>query len=331
MEIVVFGAGSLGSLIGGLLAREHDVTLVGRDPHVSVVRRSGLDVGGAFEFTVRPDARTDLSAFSSTADLGVVTVKAFDTEAAARALSGRVETVLSLQNGMGNEQILGTELDRVLAGTCTYGAVLREPGVVNCTGRGEVVCGPFGAAGSETSGETDRSGPADRADRAGSDDRGDHGDHDACEDRCAAERVGNALRSAGIEATVAEDMADRLWEKLAVNAGINPVTALARVPNGALRSGNAHELAVRAARETARVAREGGVDLADGKAVAALEGVIETTAANESSMLQDVRAVRRTEIDAISGHVADRAIGSVPVTETLRDLVRAWERGQSLR
>jgi 2-dehydropantoate 2-reductase len=59
--------------------------------------------------------------------------------------------------------------------------------------------------------------------------------------------------------------------------------------------------------------------------------VIENTAANDSSMLQDVRAKRRTEIDAISGYVADRATEPVPITETLRDLLRAWERERGLR
>ena len=307
MDIVVFGAGSLGSLIGDLLARVHDVTLVGRDPHVAAVRESGLTVGGEFDLATHPGARTDVSSLASDADFGVVTVKAFDTECAARALSGRVDVALSLQNGMGNERVLRTELDRVLAGTCTYGAVLREPGHVECTGRGEVVLGPFGES---------RSNEPERADRT---------------DRDAAERVGRVFRSAGIDVTVAADTTERLWEKLAVNAGVNPATALARVPNGALRTGDARDTAVAAARETARVAREQGADLSDDRALAALEEVVETTAANESSMLQDVRTTRRTEIDAISGYVADRATDPVPVTETLRDLVRAWERGQGLR
>jgi len=303
MDVVVFGAGSLGSLIGGLLARVHDVTLVGRDSHMEAVRRSGLELTGEFDVTVHPDVRTDVPA---KADLAVVTVKAFDTGIAARALSGRADVALSLQNGMGNEERLRTELDRVLAGTCTYGALRRDPGTVECTGRGEVVLGPFVPNGSREVGRADRD---------------------------AAERVGRAFRDAGIETTVAEEMAERLWEKLAVNAGVNPVTALTRVSNGALRSGDAdaHDLAAGAAHEAARVAREQGIDLSDERALAALEGVIENTAANDSSMLQDVRAKRRTEIDAISGYVADRATEPVPITETLRDLLRAWERERGLR
>jgi ketopantoate reductase len=73
MDVVVFGAGSLGSLVGGLLAGGHDVTLVGPDPHVSAVRERGLRLVGAVEMTVRPDAVTDPPA---AADLAGVCVKA---------------------------------------------------------------------------------------------------------------------------------------------------------------------------------------------------------------------------------------------------------------
>ena len=142
MNVVVFGAGSLGSLVGGLLAREHAVTLVGRDPHVAAVRESGLRVEGAFDFGVRPEATTDGRGLD--ADLAVVTVKAFDTETAADALAtGDVDAVISLQNGLGNETTLAARLDcPVLAGTVTYGAELSAPGVVTCTGEGDVALGP---------------------------------------------------------------------------------------------------------------------------------------------------------------------------------------------
>jgi 2-dehydropantoate 2-reductase len=319
MEIVVFGAGSLGSLIGGLLARAHDVTLLGRDPHVEAIRRSGLEITGEIEFVVDPDARTDAP---PAADLAIVTTKAFDTESAARALAGRADCVLSLQNGMGNEAVLRTELDRVLAGTCTYGALRDEPGVVRCTGRGEVVLGALPERRSEGSDRADRDGGTHRA---GSVNR---------TDRAAADRVGRAFREAGVETTVTDDMTGRLWEKLAINAAINPVTALTGAPNGALRTGEANRLATGAARETARVARAQGVELTEERALTALEDVIEATAANDSSMLQDRRQGRCTEIDAISGYVterADRAGVPVPITETLRGLLVAWERADGLR
>jgi 2-dehydropantoate 2-reductase len=303
MDIVVFGAGSLGSLLGGVLASAHDVTLVGRDPHVSAVARDGLAVTGAFDRHATPAATTDGTDLAG--DVALVTVKAFDTEAAARELAtGSFDAVCSLQNGMGNEETLAAHVDcPVLAGTVTYGAILREPGVVECTGEGDVVVGdPDG-------GESPQ-----------------------------AERLATAFREAGIDATAAADMPRRLWSKLAVNAGINAVTALARVDNGALLDGDANALATAAARETARVARAHDVSLSNRDAVARVESVADGTAANRSSMRQDVAAGRRTEVDAINGYVVDAAATArreldvdVPVNETLTELLRAWEAGRGHR
>ena len=288
MEILVFGAGSLGSLVGGLCAREHRVTLVGRDPHVAAIRESGLAVEGAVEFTVHPDARTTVP---DRADLALVTVKSFDTLEAGRALADcSPDVTCSLQNGLGNEEALATQLDTVLAGTCTYGARLLEPGRVACTGIGGVALGAPDGGHSE-----------------------------------AAERAAAALRAAGIETSVTKEMPERLWRKLAVNAGINPTTALAGVSNGVLADGPLHEIASEAARETARVAREQGVDLCEREAVAALDSVVAATAENTTTMAEDIQNGRRTEIDAINGAVVERAESSVPVNRTLAALVRARE------
>ncbi|WP_256685686.1 ketopantoate reductase family protein [Halococcus qingdaonensis] len=290
MEILVFGAGSLGSLVGGLCAREHRVTLVGRDPHIAAIRESGLAVEGAVEFTTQPEARTMVP---ERADLALVTVKSFDTPAAGHALADcNPEITCSLQNGLGNEEALAAQLDTVLAGTCTYGARRPAAGRVECTGIGEIALG------------TPDGGPS-----------------------AAAERAVEALRSADIDAVHDDGMPKRLWRKLAVNAGINPTTALAGVENGALADGPLQDIASEAACEVARVAREQGVNLAESEAVAALESVVEATARNTSSMAQDVEAGTKTEIDAINGAVVDRADDRVPVNRTLAALVRARERG----
>lgn len=296
MDILVFGAGSLGSLLGGLLAREHAVTLVGREPHVSAVAADGLVVDGAHEFVVRPDAVTAVPEGCSV-DLAIVTVKAGDTDAAAAALADcDLDAALSLQNGIGNEETLADRLAcPVLAGTCTYGAMTPEPGRVTCTGVGEV------ALGARTGGESS-----------------------------LAREVGDAFAVGGIETTVATDMPRRLWEKLAVNAAINATTALSRVENGALLDGPGAAVAADAAREAARAAQRAGVDLPEATAVAAVERVAEATASNTSSMHQDVLAGRATEIDAINGAVVAHA-ERAPVNRTLTSLVRAWEADRGLR
>jgi len=297
MEIAVLGAGSIGSLLGGLLAREHRVTLVGREPHVTRVAEAGLTVAGAVECTVYPAARTDTA--DLTADLVLVTTKAHDVATAATDLahdSVAVDTVVPLSNGIGHAELLAECLEAtVLAGTTTYGAVLERPGHVTCTGVGEVTVGA-------------RDGGPSRA----------------------AERVSAAMNAAGVEATAVEDAPRRTWEKLGVNAGINATTALARVENGRLSEEPGRSVAHEAARECARVARVEGVELSDTAAVAALEEVVAATAANRSSMRQDVEAGRRTEIGAINGAVVERAEEHgirVPTNRTLARLVKLWERG----
>lgn len=298
MNILVYGAGSLGSLVGGLLARAHDVTLVGRDPHMRHVRADGLRVEGSVEAHTHPRALTDGT--GQRADLAIVTTKAYDTDAAARALAtGEYEAVLSLQNGLTEERLVAGLDSLVLSGTATYGARLREPGRVECTGEGEIVLGTL-------TGEPSRH----------------------------ANRAADAFTEAGLHATSVTDMPRRRWEKLAVNVGINAPTALADVDNGALLDGPAADVAETAAREAAKVARSEGVDLPDDAAVAALERVATATAANHSSMRQDVEAGRRTEVDAIYGTVVERAVTAgvdVPTCRTLAGLVRAWEAGRELR
>ncbi|WP_336328271.1 ketopantoate reductase family protein [Halovenus sp. HT40] len=297
MQICVFGAGSLGTLIGGVLASEHSVMLVGREPHVSVIERDGLRISGAIETTTHPAATTTPP---EAAELGVVTVKSFDTAEAAEALAEcSLDGVLSLQNGMGNEELLAEALDcPVLAGTCTYGARRGDPGTVECTGIGDIVLGPRDGGKS-----------------------------------ALADRVTEAFTDAGLVAESSTEMPRKLWSKLAVNAGINATTALARIPNGSLLDGPVASVAAEAARETARVARQQGLDLTDEQAVRRTRAVADATADNTSSMQQDVLGTARTEIDAINGYVIEMAGDDTPVptNETLTALLRAWEQEQGLR
>ena len=322
MRIVIFGAGSLGSLLGALLDSAHDVVLVGRDPHVSTVRERGLRVTGIDSFEASPAATADGTGLD--ADFAIVTVKAYDTAAAARDLAtGDIGAAVSLQNGLGNEAALAAELDcPIVAGTTTYGAMLSEPGVVAWTGRGEVVVGNWRVS--------DRWGDGSDGRDAGGyeDDVGDATDTDP------ASWVADAFRAASIDAGVDPDIRHRLWLKLAVNAAINPITALARIRNGQVFEGPTAEYAERAAAETARVARAEGVGLDTETAIGEARTVARRTADNRSSMLQDLVAGRRTEIDAISGAVADGAEAhgiDAPVNGLLSALLRGWEAGERLR
>jgi len=143
--------------------------------------------------------------------------------------------------------------------------------------------------------------------------------------------VAELFREAGLETRVVEDSAALLWSKLAVNAAINPLTAILRIPNGALlRSPALEELFVRAAREVAEVAVAAGFGLpmAFTDPATRARAVCSSTANNRSSMLQDLERGVVTEIDAICGAVvtaAHRHGRYVPVNEALWRRVRALE------
>lgn len=263
------GAGALGSLLGGLLAGEHDVLLVGRDPHVATVAEEGLVLEGATEVTVHPRATT--AAPEEAQDLVLVTVKAFDTAQAARdlvPLLGQGTRVLTLQNGLGNLPALAETVapERLLGGTTSHGATYVEPGRIRHAGVGDTVVGSW---------------------------RGPRKD---------AERVADAFGEAGIDVEVTGRVTEAIWRKVLVNAAINPLTALARVPNGELlEDAGLHACLRQLAEEGAAVARAVGLAIDDEEAVAAAERVADQTAENRSSMLQDVEQGHRTEVEQING------------------------------
>lgn len=291
MKVLVFGAGSLGSLLGGLLASEHDVTLVGRDPHMRTVAATGLTITGVREDHVEVTALTDVTGVS--ADVALVTVKSYDTESAARALTNaEIDAVCSLQNGLGNEAILAEALScPVLGGSVTYGAEVSEPGVVRMTGEGTVTIGGFDDASPEL-----------------------------------VVSLVSAFERADIAADASDDIEATLWAKAAINAAINPTAALARARNGALVDGPLSAVATEAALEAAAVARANGIQLADDAIREQVLEVARATAENRCSMLQDVLSGKRTEIDAINGAIVDRSGDvAVPINETLANLVRGLE------
>ena len=190
-------------------------------------------------------------------------------------LAGRVSSetpVLTLQNGLGNAEALAAQLkpEQVLAGVTTFGAQRAAPGAVRLTGRGECVIGPWNRA-------------AERH----------------------ARPVADLLSRAGLPSTVANNIVPVLWKKLAINAVINPLTAITRAPNGELLGRPELEpLIAEIVEEVWRVAARYKIPLPTPPELAEeVRRVCRVTAANRSSMLRDIEEGRRTEIDAINGAV----------------------------
>ncbi|MDP8256812.1 MAG: ketopantoate reductase family protein [Candidatus Alcyoniella australis] len=301
MRIYVIGAGAVGSIFGGYLSLGgHEVTLVESRPETRQnVERHGLRIEGLRgELCARPRI-VEQAGPDAAAQLVMVCTKAYDTAAAVdqhRALFGADTLAMSLQNGIGNVEALAERVggENVLAGTTTSGGYLVEPGRVCHAGQGLTVIGES------------RGGESQRA-----------------------QRIAKAFCDAGIQTEVSQHIDELLWSKLCVNVAINPLTALLGVPNGVpAQYEPSKRLMLAAVDEAVDVAASVGV-LLDREQMRerALE-VARLTADNRSSMLGDLAAGRRTEIDFINGAVA--RVGAqhgvdTPVNRVLAQLVRAAE------
>ncbi|MBN2108386.1 MAG: 2-dehydropantoate 2-reductase [Deltaproteobacteria bacterium] len=302
MKIVIAGAGAMGCLFAGLLAgSRHELWLLEKDAgKVDAIRSAGLsiEISGA-EPAVSMPSITAYAGDAGIADVLVLLVKAYDTAAAVQAalpVIGPQTTVLTLQNGLGNIEAITRAVPQtlLLAGTTAQGATLLGNGRVRHAGRGETVIGPLVPEGA-----------------------------------VRAHAVQEIFQSAGIPATVAEDIQPVLWGKLLVNAGINALTAIMRVKNG--RVGDMEPLQAvmrRAVAEGAAVAQRLGISLPYPDPVVRTTEICCATAENFSSMYQDISLGRRTEIDSINGVIVEYAnrLGlPVPVNCMLTRMVHALE------
>lgn len=313
-RVVVAGAGAVGSVFGGLLAaRGHEVLLAGRDPHMAAIARDGLRVHGIFGETIsRPAVTTDLAAAASAADLVLVAVKSHATAAVADTLarwSPRPQLVVSLQNGLGNVEVLGAALGdgRVLGARVIFGAVVTRPGEVLVTVNARpVAIGPLRADARATA-------------RAGA--------------------VAALVADAGIPCEAVAATEPLLWEKALYNCGLNPIGALHGLTYGEVAAEPARRAELDAAiREGFAVARASGIGLPWPDAGAFLRhfhgNLLPPTAAHRSSMSQDLAAGRPTEIEAICGAIARagaRAGVATPVNDRLVAAIHAAERDGAAR
>ncbi len=294
MKIVVMGAGALGSLFGGLLALSgEEVVLVGREKHVDAINESGLKISGLTDATVDLKA----SIHPEEADLIFFTVKSYDTlETASKLILNDDTIILSLQNGLGNEEIIKKVVGNhhVIGGITSYGALFIEPGHIRHTGIGDTVIGELDGSVTER-----------------------------------VSHIAKILSEAGIKTEVTDAIKQKIWEKLVVNAGINALTAITDVNNGKLLEiSELNNLMYDASLEAVEVGLAFGIKL-DHDLIEQVEDVARKTAENRSSMLQDVSRGKRTEIDAINGMIVNIGAESgikTPVNRILTSLVKGIEK-----
>lgn len=301
MEILIIGAGAMGGLFATLLAPHARVCLLTTNAdHARAINDRGLTLTG-MDGAVRRTAMSALTApdaYDRRADLVLVCTKARSTGAAA-ATAGHLLSgdglALTLQNGLGNLERLAAAVgaDRAAAGVTAQAATLLAPGHIRHAGCGPTVLG-IGLG---------------QAERLGA--------------------VADLFNRAGIDTRLADDVEALLWSKLIVNAGINALTALVRVPNGVLAQVPACEaLMAEAVAEAVAVARALRIDLPYDGQEERVRQVCALTAANRASMLQDILRGVPTEIDAINGAIVakGREVGvPTPVNLLLTRLIKALE------
>ncbi len=296
MRICVLGAGSIGSLFGALLARaDNEVVLIGREEHVRAINERGLRIVGAEDFTVYPEALT--YAPEEEPDLIILATKSYSTshalDCAARCI-GRRTWILSIQNGLGNEDLVLKHTKNVLGGITTNGAMMVDWGTVRWTGKGITTIGLYP--------------------------KGTHG---------FVEKVADTFGEAGIETYVTDNIIGWKWAKVIVNSVINPIGTLLEVKNGfILEDDYLQGIAVEIAREGCITAQQYGVEF-EVHPLELLWSTLEKTRDNYNSMLQDIRKGKKTEIDYINGKIVEYAesIGlKAPMNALLWALIKARER-----
>jgi 2-dehydropantoate 2-reductase len=309
MNILVMGAGAVGSAVGGFLCQGgHCVSLVGRDPHMAAIRERGLRIEGIWgEHLIH-----GLRPFTSVRqvprehfDVVLITTKSYDTGEAARQilpLLSKDSLVISLQNGLGNvetiSQIVGDH--RAVGGRLIFGIKIPEAGRVEITVYADKVM-----LGS----------PSQKVDMA----------------RLVA--VAAAFTKAGIPTEATLEIGQFIWGKVFYNCCLNPLSALLEVTYGELSEhSETRQIMTSVIEEIFAVAAAKGVILAWRSPLEYREilfgRLIPDTYAHHASMLQDLMRGNKTEIDALNGAIArlgEETGTPAPVNSMLTQLIRVKE------
>jgi 2-dehydropantoate 2-reductase len=304
-SVVVAGAGSIGSLLAGHLARVVDVTvLTRREEHAAALREQGLRVSGRSDFTAQLDATAEPAELPEDAELAILACKGTDLEPLAARLQGTLPnaTVMTIQNGLGAEEIVAANGDWPLLSSVTFMSGTRHGDAhVEYVLDTATWIGPYRAAT-----EAD------------------------------AQRVAELIEAGGLKAEAFADLRPAQWSKLIFNATVNGVAALTGLPH------DFHFAQVESPSDLGILVRDLADE---GKAVAAAAGVelhddpwsmnvlaTERGHRHFPSMLEDVEARRPTELESINGALVREAwrLGvDVPLQTAVYRLVKAREASYS--
>jgi 2-dehydropantoate 2-reductase len=304
VKICIVGCGALGSVFSAHLARLHEVEVHAYDiseEHTRAIKERGLQISGAAEFTVRLHATSQPREIPP-CEFGIFATKSTHTRAAIQQsahIFSTSGTVCSVQNGLGNEEIIAEHVTHVIRGATTMAAHLIGPGHAGFEFYSNLWIGPFEPTGT----------PYARV-----------------------EQLAELLNRSGLRVIPLQDARGAQWTKLIFNAAVNPVGALTRLHHGAAtRFPPTAALYEAVLQEGESVARALGITLHGDPRQMIAEGA-NAPGKRNVSMLLDVLAKRETEVDFVNGAIADcgEKLGvPVPLNRAIWQLVKGLEHSWS--
>lgn len=300
MKVCVIGCGAIGSLFAAHLARLGGIEVYAYDvaqDHVRAINTDGLKISGAANFTAKLRATTDPHEIPR-ADYGIVATKSIHTRGAisqtAQLFDDR-SAVCSVQNGVGNEEILAEFVRHVVRGTTFPAGHLVAPGHVGFDIPGDTWIGPFEPANT----------PMEKV-----------------------EELAETLTRAGMNTIALKDARGAQWTKLIFNAATNPVGALTGLHHGGATyfepTGDLFNALIE---EGVAVARALGITL-DHDPRQMVQTAAKAPGTHKASMLQDIEARRRTEVDFMNGAIVqwgEKMGVATPLNKALWALVKGLE------
>jgi 2-dehydropantoate 2-reductase len=300
MRICVVGCGAVGSLFAAHLAKAGEAEVWAYDvwkEHTAAMRANGLRLSGAADFTAQLNATSDPKSLPR-CDYGIVATKAIHTGAAIAQVAHIFDensAVCSVQNGVGNEEIIAEHVKRVIRGTTFPAGHPIAPGHIGYDIAGDTWIGPFEPTSTPMA---------------------------------KVEELAGLMTRAGMNTIALTDARGAQWTKLIFNAATNPVGALTLLHHGAAtRFAPTGQLFDDLIAEGEAVAKKLGIAL-HGDPRALVQKGANAPGKHRASMLQDVIAKRQTEVDFMNGAIVQRGekIGvPTPLNRTMWELIKGLE------
>jgi len=298
--VCVIGCGAVGSLFAAHLAKTGEAEIWAYDvwnEHIQAINRNGLRLSGAADFTAKLHATSDASELPR-CDYGIVATKAIHTRNAitqAACAFDESSAVCSVQNGVGNEEIIAEHVKYVIRGTTFPAGHPIAPGHIGFDIAGDTWIGPFEPTNTPMS---------------------------------RVEELAGLMTRSGLNTIPLQDARGAQWTKLIFNAATNPVGGLTLLHHGAAtRFTPTGQLFNDLIAEGERVAKARGIEL-HGDARALVQKGANAPGKHRASMLQDVLAKRQTEVDFMNGAIvkAGEQTGiATPLNKALWDLIKGLE------